>query len=268
MSDTVAAFLDECSDLDALVAGLDEAGWSRDTPAAGWTIAHQIAHLAWTDEVAHLAATAPEQFDAELQVAMRDPFGHADTRAAEGAGAPPSELLARWRTGRKRLATALREVPEGIKLPWFGPPMSARSMATARLMEVWAHGQDVADALGVRREPTDRLRDICHLGVRTRDFAYVINDLPVPSAPFAIRLTSPGGEVWEWGTLRGSAADGLAPQGPDHGAVTGSAEDFALVVTQRREVGDTGLVATGEAARWLTFAQVFAGPPKGAGAQA
>lgn len=269
MSDTVAAFLDECSDLDALVAGLDEAGWSRDTPAAGWTIAHQIAHLAWTDEVAHLAATAPDQFDAEVQVAMRDPFGHADTRAAEGAISPPAELLARWRTGRERLAASLREVPDGAKLPWFGPPMGARSMATARLMEVWAHGQDVADALGVGREPTDRLRDICHLGVRTRDFAYVINDLPVPSAPFAIRLTSPGGEMWEWGAaLRGSAADGLAPQGPDHGAVTGSAEDFALVVTQRREVADTDLVATGEAARWLTFAQVFAGPPKGAGAQA
>lgn len=251
MSDTVAAFLDERTDLDALVAPLDESDWCRDTPAAGWTIAHQIAHLARTDEVALLAATAPEEFAAELQVAMGDPLGHADTRAAEGVSAPPAQLLARWRSGREHLATALRDAPDGTKLPWFGPPMSPRSMATARLMETWAHGQDVADALGVRREPTDRLRDICHLGVRTRDFAYIVNDLPVPSAPFAISLTSPGGEVWEW-----------HPDGSDR--VIGSAEDFALVVTQRREVADTGLVATGEAAHWLTFAQAFAGAPKGA----
>lgn len=248
MSDTVSAFLDECTDLDALVADLDEPSWARDTPAQGWTIAHQIAHLAWTDEVALLAATAPEDFSAEVAAAGRNPTGHVDEQAAKGAAAPPAELLARWRTGRQRLGTALRATPTDVKLPWFGPPMSPRSMATARLMETWAHGQDVADALGVRREPTTRLRDICHLGVRTRDFAYVLNNEEPPSAPFRIELTAPGGEVWIWGE-----------GGVD--SVTGTAEDFCLVVTQRRRAGDTGLVATGEAARWLTFAQAFAGAP-------
>ena len=248
MSDTVAAFLDECTALDALVAALDDRAWARETPAQGWTIAHQIAHLAWTDEVALLAVTAPEEFAGEVDAALRNVTGHVDEQAAKGAAAPPPQLLARWRAGRERLAAALREVPPESKLPWFGPPMSARSMATARLMETWAHGQDVADALGVRREPTDRLRDICHLGVRTRDFAYVVNDLSAPPTPFAIRLTAPDGEEWTWGG-----------EGPD--TVVGSAEDFALVVTQRRDPADTDLVATGEAAHWLTFAQAFAGPP-------
>ncbi|MGO1165712.1 MAG: TIGR03084 family metal-binding protein [Janibacter sp.] len=250
MSDTVAAFLDECTALDALVADIDEQDWAAATPAAGWSIAHQIGHLAWTDEVALLAATAPEDFAAEVEAALRDVSGHVDTQAAKGAAAPPAELLTRWRTSRERLAAALRETPSDTRLPWFGPPMSARSMATARLMETWAHGQDVADALGVRREPTDRLRDICHLGVRTRDFGYVINDETAPSTPFDIRLTGPDGDLWTWGeSVTGDS-------------VTGSAEDFCLVVTQRREVTDTDLVATGEAAHWLTFAQAFAGPPK------
>lgn len=253
MSDTVAAFLAECTDLDGLVAGLDGRAWARPTPAEGWTVAHQIAHLAWTDEVALLAATRPDDFAAAIEAAMADPFGYVDAEAAKGAAAPPAQLLARWREGRERLADALRSAPEGTRLPWFGPPMGPRSMATARLMEVWAHGQDVADALGVRREPTERLRDVCHLGVRTRDFAYVITDREPPSAPFRIELTAPGGEVWTWD----------AEADAEH-RITGSAEDFALVVTQRRDLADTDLVATGEAATWLPFAQAFAGPPKGA----
>src|SRR5699024_8669857 len=148
MSDTAAAFLDECLDLDALVADLEPDAWSRDTPAAGWSIAHQIAHLAWTDEVALLAVTDAEGFREQQVAAQADP-GIVDEEATKGAAAPPAELLERWRVGRARLADALRTAPADAKLPWFGPPMSVRSMATARLMETWAHGQDVADALGV-----------------------------------------------------------------------------------------------------------------------
>lgn len=253
MSDTVASFLDECADLDALAADLDEPTWARATPAAGWTIAHQIAHLAWTDEIAAVAATDPQGFAAEVEIAMQDPMGHVDTRTEEGAVATPPEILARWRAGRETLAQVLSDAPADTKLPWFGPPMSPRSMATARLMETWAHGQDVADALGVTRTPTARLRDICHLGVRTRDFAYLINDRTPPAQPFRVELTGPTGDLWTWG----DDADGA-------NSLIGSAEDFCLVVTQRREVADTDLRATGEATDWLAIAQAFAGAPRGA----
>lgn len=47
--------------------------------------------------------------------------------------------------------------------------MSAVSSVTARLMETWAHGQDIADVLGVDRQPTARLRHIAHL--RAQAFA-------------------------------------------------------------------------------------------------
>lgn len=249
MRDTLDVLRAECADLDSLVAGVAAADWARPTPAAGWTIAHQIAHLAWTDEVALLTATGSADFGRVLQEATREPRTYVDRMAAEGASRPPSELLDRWRTARAALADALASADPSTRIAWFGPPMSPRSMSTARLMETWAHGQDVADALGVRREPTDRLRDIAHLGVRTRDFAYAINGLTPPETEFRIELTGPSGDAWTWGP-------------PDAEAIVrGSAEDFCLVVVQRREASATSLRATGEAAHWLTFAQVFAGRP-------
>src|SRR5262249_3743405 len=47
----------EGDELDGLVAGLSDAGWALPTPAEGWTIAHQVSHLAWTDRLASLAAS-------------------------------------------------------------------------------------------------------------------------------------------------------------------------------------------------------------------
>jgi uncharacterized protein (TIGR03083 family) len=119
-------------------------------------------------------------------------------RRGAGRDTPP-QLLADWRTTRAGLHAALRTVPAGRKLLWFGPPMSAMSMATARLMETWAHGLDVADALGVRVPPSPRLRSIAHLGVRTRDFAFTVHGLTPPAEPFLVELTAPGGDVWSWG---------------------------------------------------------------------
>jgi uncharacterized protein (TIGR03084 family) len=241
---------DEGAELDALVAGLSPDGWAVPTPAAGWSVAHQIGHLAWTDAVAVLAATDPGAFAAELQDALPHIDTYVDDAAAAGAATAPAELLARWRDGRTALTAALSTVPSGAKLPWFGPPMSPASLATARLMETWAHGQDVADALGVRRAPTDRLRHVAHLGVRTRDFAFAINDHTPPSEPFHVELTAPSGDTWTWGPADAAQR------------VTGPALDFCLRVTRRRHRDDLALVAVGtDADTWLDLAQAFAGPP-------
>ncbi len=241
--------------LDALVAGLTEDQWATPTPAPGWTVAHQIAHLSWTDNVAERTtsgasgdATAAAEFDGVLKAAWSDPAGFVDSAAAEEAS--NSELLELWRTRRHAMTDALKRVPSGVKIPWFGPPMSAASMATARLMETWAHGQDVADALGITREPTERIEAVAHIGVRTRDFAYVINQQTPPSEPFRVELTSPLGELWTWGP--GDAAQ----------RVTGSAVDFCLLVTQRAHPENLDIEAVGpDAQHWLTIAQAFAGPP-------
>ncbi|WP_253884634.1 TIGR03084 family metal-binding protein [Actinokineospora diospyrosa] len=239
----------EGAELDAVVGDRPAADWSTPTPAAGWTVAHQIAHLAWTDERALLAATDPDAFAAELG-RITDPTGFVDRGAAEGAALPPADLLRRWRTSRDRLAAALDSATG--KLPWYGPPMSPASMATARIMETWAHAGDVADALGVVRVPTNRLRHVAHLGVRTRDFAYLVRGLPAPAEEFRIELSGPDG-LWTWGP----------PEAAQQ--VRGPALDFCRLVTQRVHRANTTLTATGpDADTWLDIAQAFAGPP-GAG---
>jgi uncharacterized protein (TIGR03084 family) len=250
-ADAVVADLRAESDaLDDLVAGLDDDGWRLATPAPGWTIAHQIAHLWWTDRVSVIAVTDEPGFGEVVNSAATNPTGFVDEGAEELATTPPIQLLAQWRSTRARLHDELLEVADGRKLPWFGPPMSAASMATARLMETWAHGLDVADALGVRQPATARLQSIAHIGVRTRDFAFAINGLAPPADPFRVELAAPDGSAWTWGPEDASQR------------VTGSAQDFCLLVTQRRPPATLDVSAEGDdAARWLTIAQAFAGPP-------
>ncbi|OBG28707.1 TIGR03084 family metal-binding protein [Mycobacterium sp. 852002-51057_SCH5723018] len=249
----VADLSAESDDLDALVAPLPANRWAEPTPAPGWSIAHQIGHLLWTDRVALTAVADEAGFAEALKAAQADPTGFVDAGAEELAALAPAELLAEWRGTRGRLHEALLAVPDGRKLPWFGPPMSAASMATARLMETWAHGLDVADALAVERPATERLRSIAHIGVRTRDYAFIVNNLAPPSEPFRVELRAPGGDTWSWGPSDAAQR------------VTGSAEDFCFLVTQRRPLSSLDIVAQGpDAERWLGIAQAFAGPP-GAG---
>jgi uncharacterized protein (TIGR03084 family) len=263
MSDKLAEVLAdleaESEQLDALVAPLDEEAWRTPTPAEGWDIAHQVAHLTWTDEVAVAAATDKQAWDAVVARAIEDQYALTDNAAAEGAAAPGAEILARWRRARAALAATLRSLRPGHRLPWFGPPMGATSMATARLMETWAHARDVADALGVTLPADDRVRHVVHIGVRARDFAFANNGLEPPAEEFRVELRLPGGEVLAYG-----------PQDAAQ-TVHGSAYDFALLVTQRANRADLDVQATGaDADRWLDIAQSFAGPsgsgrqPKGA----
>ncbi|MFI2203779.1 TIGR03084 family metal-binding protein [Streptomyces sp. NPDC020192] len=253
MSEPTPVFDDLCAEseqLDGIIAELTEERWALDTPAPRWTVAHQIAHLHWTDRAALLAVTDRAGFRELTEKALAAPDAFVDDAAEEGARLRPAELLARWREGRTVLQEALRAAPTGTRFPWFGPPMSAASMATGRLMETWAHGQDIADALGVVRTPTDRLRHVVRIGVRARDFAYTVHGLTPPVEEFRVELAAPSGESWAYG-----------PEGAPQ-RVTGPALDFCLLVTQRAHRADLALSATGpDADRWLDIAQAFAGPP-------
>ncbi|WP_329300323.1 TIGR03084 family metal-binding protein [Streptomyces sp. NBC_00659] len=253
MSDPTPVFddlRDESEELDRLVAGLSPDRWALATPAAGWTVAHQIAHLAWTDHSALLSVTDADAFHGLVEKALAAPATFVDEGAEEGARLPSGELLARWRTGRAALDRALRASVPGARFPWYGPPMSGASMATGRLMETWAHGQDVADALGVVRPPTDRLRHVVRIGVRARDFAFAARGLAVPAEEFRVEILAPSGDTWTYGPED-------APQ-----RVTGTALDFCLLVTQRAHRADVDVRAEGpDADRWLGIAQAFAGPP-------
>jgi uncharacterized protein (TIGR03084 family) len=242
---------DEAADLDRMVAALPDVDWGRPTPSPGWSIAHQVSHLAWLDAATVRAATDPAGFAALLAQAAADPTGLVDRTAAEGITAP-AQLLARWRTGRDALAEVLRRIPPGQKIPWFGPPMSPATTATGRLMETWAHAQDVADALRIDRQPTARLRHIAYLGYRTQANGFLAHGRPVPGEPVRLELTGPDGDAWAYGP-------------PDAAnRITGPALDFCLLVTQRRHRADLALKPTGPVADgWLDVAQAFAGPPGG-----
>jgi uncharacterized protein (TIGR03084 family) len=238
----------EHADLDALVAGLDEPGFDTPTPAEGWSVRDQLSHLAWFDREAVRAALDPEGFTATLPDALADD-AFTERAAVEGRAMSGAEVLGWWRAARAEVLGALAGLDPSTRIPWYGPPMSAASFTTARLMETWAHGQDVADALGVERDPTDRLRHVAFLGVRALPNSYRVRDLPVPEVPVRVELVAPSGQVWSWGD------EGAA----DH--VRGPALDFCLVATQRRHVDDTALEAEGPVAtEWLRLAQAFAGP--------
>ena len=249
--DTILADLKvEGDQLWSTVSGLDDDGWRTPTPAEGWDVATQVAHLLWTDEVAVVAATDKAAWDDVVVAAMADPHGFVDAGARDIARLAPEALLARWGAAREELARTLRDYPPGERMAWFGPPMSPPSMATARFMETWAHALDVYDALDISVEPTDRIRHVAHLGVRTRDFAFVTQGLEPPAEEFRVELTAPSGDLWSWG--------------PDDAAqrVTGPAHGFCLLVTQRVHRDDAGIAADGkDADAWLDIAQCFAGPP-------
>jgi uncharacterized protein (TIGR03084 family) len=203
-----------------------------------------------TDAHATRAATDPEAFrlflSSRARGDARNEFEHART-------APPHDALESWRANRTTLVDALRGLDVKARVPWFGPPMSVMSHASARLMETWAHGQDIVDTLAIPRVDSPRLRHIAHLGVRTRPYSYTIRNLPVPDDDVRVELRAPTGEPWTWGDQRAS------------NRVAGPAGEFCLVVVQRRHLDDTTLACEGPHAReWLLIAQAFAGQP-GAG---
>jgi len=232
----------------ALVAGLDEAGWHTPTPAAGWDIADQISHLAYFDQVTVQSAVHPEEFRAELEAAQESV--NPDAIAARFRDRSGAQLLGWFDAARADLIGTFAQLDPRARLPWFGPAMSAASSLTARIMETWAHTQDIADALGVTREATGRLRHVAHIGVGARAFSYAVRGQAPPQAPVRVELTPPSGTgpAWTWGPE--DAAD----------RVTGPALDFCLLVTQRRHRDDLALVIEGPAAtEWMAIAQAFAG---------
>ena len=252
VSDVRADLLAEQQALDDIVAELDESAWATATASPRWSVADQIGHLTFFDGTAAMAIDDPDGFADHLAemvgVVAATPEEMDDATLGDYRDMAPTELLAAWRGNRARLADAAATLADDARVPWYGPSMGAKSFLTARLMETWAHGQDVVDAVDAERLATDRLRHIAQLGFITRGWSYANRGREAPSTPIAVELTSPSRERWSFG-----------PEDADE-RITGPAEDFCLVVTQRRHVDDTELEMSGDASReWMEIAQVFAG---------
>jgi uncharacterized protein (TIGR03084 family) len=246
----LADLRDESDRLAEHLDGLAYEQWGLATPAHGWAIQDQISHLAFFDDAARLALTQPQDFRTLAQRLVARGMDFPDRIAAHHRILAPDALLAWFVAARRDLLAGFTDEDPRRRLPWFGPDMSVASSATARLMETWAHGRDVYDALGVQHPPSPGLRNIAHLGVTTFGFAHTLNGLDVPDEPLRVELLCPDGQSWFWGPADAS------------NRVSGPALDFVLTVTQRRHWTQTALVATGPvASRWLDIAQAFAGAP-------
>lgn len=239
----------ESNEIDRMVAGLDADGWDTPTPAPGWTVAHQVAHLAFVFTLAGTAASDPETFKALTEGAAKDFNGAVNSALSLYLPSAHEKLFARWRTERTAAIKALESVPAGEVVPWLVRPLPPTVLACAGLMEAFAHGQDIADALGIRREPTDRLRHIVGFAALTWDFGYQARGLTPPDTAFRFEITGPSGEEWA--------------HGPEDAAqrISGPALDFCLLVSRRRHRADLSVTATGaDAEQWLDIAQAYRGP--------
>lgn len=240
---------DEHEALDAVVVSLSDEEWDLVTPAAPWTVRDQIAHLSFFDGAAAMAVASPDDFLSSLSAAAEDVEGYMNAPLEEARVKPVVDVLEEWRSSRNAMLDVFRRVEPGVRIPWYGPAMSPASFISARLMETWAHGQDICDTVGTVLPATSRLKHVCHLGVRARGYSYVVNSMDDPGTDVTVRLTAPDGTIWEWGSA-------------ETDVITGPALDFCLVVSQRRHLDDVDLSVTGpDAVRWMTIAQCFAGPP-------
>jgi uncharacterized protein (TIGR03083 family) len=253
--------------LGAVLAPIEREEWLASTPAPGWAVRDQVSHLAYFDASAALALVAPDRF-AEHKRALLAGKAGGEPDVALGRTLQPSELFESWRSGTADLleAATARASAQGAasdlsggpaepvrhpsaRVAWYGPDMSLASFLTARLMETWAHGQDVRDALGLAPSVSDRLRHVCHLGVSARRYAHAVHGVEDDGTPVRVEAVAPAGETWAWG--------------PDDAEerISGSALGLAFVFTQRRHVDDTDVRAVGPAAvRWVAIAQAYAGP--------
>jgi uncharacterized protein (TIGR03084 family) len=249
LSTLLADLRAESDDLDTMLASGGPDAPRTPTPAVGWSVGDTIGHLWFFDREARRALVDPEGFAADLEKVMADPDAFMAMHLTKIRRLGES-LLPAWREERRLLISTLDGVDPKLRVPWYGPSMSPMSFATARLMETWAHGQDIVDALGTYRTPTDRLRHVAYLGVRTRAFSYQVKGRTPPETEVFVALTSPSGVLWTWGD----------PQATDR--IEGPALDFCLLVTQRRLPADLTLRVTGDAAaEWMSLAQAFAGAP-------
>ncbi|MFC4531823.1 TIGR03084 family metal-binding protein [Sphaerisporangium dianthi] len=250
MSELLIDLRAESAELTAMIRTLDAAGWELATPAKGWAVRDQISHLAWFDDAATTAVTDAEGFRAALPALTARGDSAVDEIAQAARSLSPEQVLDWFRTARARSLDAFGGLAPKTRLPWYGPDLSAMSFVTARLMETWAHGQDVADALGIARVPTARLRHVADLGVRAMPYGFTVRGMDAPKDPVRVELALPDGTPWS--------------RGPEGAAdlVRGPVLDFCLLVTQRCSLADTSLEVRGDtAAAWTAVAQAFAGPP-------
>lgn len=252
-------FLAECQLLSSVIEPIGARDFERVTQFKGWTIEDVLTHLYFWNVQADHSIFAPDLFAKTLSEILPAIQSHG-MRPVENARISPRgfQLYQAWNDHFHDFCSRLNGIDPKLRVKWAGPDMSVRSSITARQMETWAHGHEVFDCLGQQRHEGDRIENIVILGVNTFGWSHSVQGLDIPQQIPHLKLTSPSGEIWEFGN----------PSDPER--IEGTAVAFAQVVTQTRSVFDTDLQITGSGAQlWMETAQCFAGgkeapPRKGA----
>lgn len=248
MKDILSDLIAEQSQVDVLVQDLTEEQWLAPLPNVEmWNIKDAIIHIAFFD----YAASKLMRGEAEDLLAFSEDDSGQDQyiRATKFHHLTGSQVLNWWREERTRMASAFYNKNSKERIPWApGLPMSAKSLVSARLMELWAHSVDIYDALGIEPIVKERITSTLFLSWQARPNAYRINGLEMPETPVYLELTLPSGTLWSKGEP--GAAN----------SIKGNAKEWALVAIRRRNWMDTDLDIHGEEARRLaSIVQTYAG---------
>ncbi len=246
-------FLEESNTLFWLLEPLEDEAYQKMTQFKDWTISDVIGHLHMWNWAADLSLNNPDAFQ-KLMNDVTEKFiaggSFRDVEADWLDGLKNTELLHEWRLFYTAMHERFNKTDPKKRVKWAGPDLSVSTSITGRLMETWAHGQEIYDILSVRRKVTDRIQNIAQLGVITFRWTFANRQMKIPPCKPYVKLTAPSGKIWEWNDPS------------DINRVEGSAEEFCQVVTQTRNVVDTSLKVIGETANsWLSIAQCFAGLP-------
>lgn len=234
-----------------LLKATGEERFGQPTQFKHWTINAVLQHLYMWNINAGLQITDEAQLVTNMKGVGAHTGGMRGYEADYFANLSGHALLDAWHDDMNVTADLFATVDPKERLKWAGPDMSARSSITARLMETWAHGQEVYDHLGVVRENKDHIQNIVVLGVNTFGWTYKCRGETPPAIMPFVSITAPSGAEWTYGEEQSSEQ------------ISGLAEEFCQVVTQCRNIADTSLKVTGTiAADWMSKAQCFAGGPE------
>jgi uncharacterized protein (TIGR03084 family) len=244
-------FQQESESLADALRNLNDVDFKQKTQFKGWTIEDILGHLHMFNVAADLTLEDGAKFKlffSRIEKEMANGKTLLQSQYPWLNGMSGRILYNSWIEGSRKVAAKYVIADPKTRVKWAGPEMSARSSITARQMETWAHGHEIFDSLGIKREEFDRIKNIVFLGVNTFNWSHVVNKQVVPDAMPYLRLTSPTGQLWEFGDRN------------DKEMISGDAVGFAQVVTQTRSFYDVNLTAIGPVANhWMNIAQCFAG---------
>ena len=241
LSDLVA----EQQALDQFLQGIHERDWKRKTPAPGWTILDTISHLAHTEISAANAIAGGRAFTDHAIPNDIDEWTARGVR--QGQGKRYQEIIEWWRNGRASVVDALSKMDSRDRIPWVVTTMSAKTFATLRLMETWAHGLDIkatmADKIRTPEEGEDdpladtpRLRHIAWLAHRMLPYAFSEAGEVFPDKGIRVELMGPQYARWLYG-----------PEDAEN-VIKGLASEWCRVAVQRMNAANTSLRAFGPGA--------------------